>query len=399
MKRAATRTRVSAHIVSVALFLAASACSGPVETEESSSVSPGGKADSIHGIEEGTPEARAIVRLANTASFEVLDQDVRLDRRAAQNIVDGRSQGGYETLAELDAISFVGPSAFGKMLTYVIDHGLIGRPLSIGSFNIRWYGLDGSLHGAFGSETRNETIRTFIDEHLAGSDVLAFQEIVDVDLFVDEIMFDWSCVSYDGFSGKHQHVVLCHRPELELWPVGDDDGFALPELRMQTLRPGVQGRLVDARGEDLAYVITLHLKAGSNPEDTDVRLEQAEILAEQQRRLAGARALPFIIIGDFNTHLAERTGLPEDDEVLLGEVLESDGDMFRAPLPVAHTFVNKSGQRFRLDHAWLSTSITVLDVDVPGPCNLDFDTNLTAIVEYYDSVSDHCPVSLQLELP
>jgi exonuclease III len=384
--------------VSLVLLCSTPACHEPVDDEDVSGL-PGGKADGVHGIEDGTPEARAILRLANTASFEVLDQEVRLDRRAARGIVDARSEEGYQALLELDAIPFVGPSAFGKMLNYVLDHGLIGRELRVGTFNIRWYGLNGNLRGSFGSETRNESIRSFIDENLRGSDVLAFQEIVDVDLFIDDVMFGWSCVSYDGFSGKHQHVVLCHTPDFELQSVRDDGTFILPELRLQNLRPGVQGRLVDAEGDDLAYIMTFHLKAGSTPEDTDVRLEQASILAEQRRRLNDESALPFIIIGDFNTHLAERTGLSEDDEVLVGEVLEDDSDLRQVSLPEPHTFVNKSGSQFRLDHAWLSTSISVLDVDIPGPCNLEFSSNRDTIFEYYETVSDHCPVHLHLELP
>jgi endonuclease/exonuclease/phosphatase family metal-dependent hydrolase len=384
--------------VSLVLLCSTPACHEPVDDEDVSGL-PGGKADGVHGIEDGTPEARAILRLANTASFEVLDQEVRLDRRAARGIVDARSEEGYQALAELDAIPFVGPSAFGKMLNYVLDHGLIGRELRVGTFNIRWYGLNGTLRGAFGSETRSESIRAYIDENLRGSDVLAFQEIVDVDLFIDDVMFGWSCVSYDGFSGKHQHVVLCHTPEFEFQSVRDDGTFALPELRLQHLRPGVQGRLVDAEGDDLAYIMTFHLKAGSTSEDTDVRLEQANILAEQRRRLNDESSLPFIIIGDFNTHLAELTGLSEDDEVLVGEVLETDSDLRQVSLPAPHTFVNKSGSQFRLDHAWLSTSISVLDVDIPGPCNLEVSSNRDTIFEYYETVSDHCPVHLHLELP
>jgi hypothetical protein len=41
----------------------------------------------------------------------------------------------------------------------------------------------------------------------------------------------------------------------------------------------------------------------------------------------------------------------------------------------------------------------VLDVQVPGACNLDFATDADRIVEFYDELSDHCPLTLELQLP
>jgi hypothetical protein len=86
----------------------------------------GGKAD---GLEEGSAEARAVLRVANHASLVTLDDRVPLDVRAARNIVGFRAgpdgvegtadDRRFTTLAELDAISYVGPVAFGKLLGFV----------------------------------------------------------------------------------------------------------------------------------------------------------------------------------------------------------------------------------------------------------------------------------------
>lgn len=96
-----------------------------------------GKADS-NGIEDGSPEARGVLRVANEASLEVLDNSTRqggvgLDRRAAENIVAYRvgddgiagtsDDERFDTLAELDAVPYVGPVAFRKLLAYADANG------------------------------------------------------------------------------------------------------------------------------------------------------------------------------------------------------------------------------------------------------------------------------------
>ncbi len=92
-----------------------------------------GKADGA--IAEGSDDARAVLELVNTASFEVLDDsdEVGLDVRAADGIysrrvgADGVADTGddvpFESLAQLDAVPWVGPSAFRKLLAYALDNG------------------------------------------------------------------------------------------------------------------------------------------------------------------------------------------------------------------------------------------------------------------------------------
>lgn len=85
----------------------------------------------IHGIEIGSDDAEAVLDVANTASLGTLDNAVRLDVRAAQNIVDYRNgedgQPGtdddrvIDSLETLDGIAWVGPHAFGQLLEYAQD--------------------------------------------------------------------------------------------------------------------------------------------------------------------------------------------------------------------------------------------------------------------------------------
>jgi phosphatidylserine/phosphatidylglycerophosphate/cardiolipin synthase-like enzyme len=86
-------------------------------------------------IVPGSPEADAVLAVVNDAAvdMEVLDVDVALDKRAATNIVAHRNgQDGvvltidddlFDDLAELDRISYVGPSALDKLLAYAKANG------------------------------------------------------------------------------------------------------------------------------------------------------------------------------------------------------------------------------------------------------------------------------------
>ena len=93
------------------------------------------EAATVHGVVEGSDEALAILSLVNGLSQDELDDDVALDSRAAKNIVTARSgadgvdgTGDDATIASLtalDAISYVGASAFDHLLDYAIDTGLL----------------------------------------------------------------------------------------------------------------------------------------------------------------------------------------------------------------------------------------------------------------------------------
>lgn len=365
--------------------------------EDEAPLSFDGKADGIFGLAEGTPQAAAILTLVGSASFEVLDDDVGLDRRAATNILDARAQEPITSLTDLDAVRFVGRSAFEKLLEYVTEQGLVGdsgTELRISTFNIRWFGLDGDLYGSFGSETRTQRVREFIAEHLSDRDILVFQEIVDKELFFTEVVPEYKCVSYDGRAGKHQHIAVCHTDAFEIRAPTDDDNYALEDIDTSGyLRPAVHGTIYTADGDPVSHLLAVHLKA--NEQSTDRRIEQAEILQARAAVLGEADDLPVIMIGDFNTHFAADTGREENDEDVVEDILHP---LSRVRLPVDYTYQEKSGKTRRLDHAFVSPNISVESVTSPGACDLDRTMFLPEIETYYDTLSDHCPVILDLVL-
>ena len=70
----------------------------------------------LHAFAGGRDE-RLVLDLANTAPLAVLDDEVGLDARAAQNIVDRRP---FATLDELDAVPYVGPTALEALRAYAL---------------------------------------------------------------------------------------------------------------------------------------------------------------------------------------------------------------------------------------------------------------------------------------
>lgn len=72
----------------------------------------------VHDVLEGSSEAEHILAVANTLSELELDTVVELDRRAAASIVAGRP---FFDLTQLDEASWVGASAFGKLLDHVLE--------------------------------------------------------------------------------------------------------------------------------------------------------------------------------------------------------------------------------------------------------------------------------------
>lgn len=83
------------------------------------------KADGF-GPAEGSPETRGVLAVVNTLTEQALDDDVALDSRAAASIVAARTGARISTLAELDALPWIGSKAFSKLLAYAYDYGYIG---------------------------------------------------------------------------------------------------------------------------------------------------------------------------------------------------------------------------------------------------------------------------------
>lgn len=125
------RKDLAAALLFAALCAACADAGLPDDRGDNEDDSFGTKADSL----VTAAEVAGILALANGADFETLDDDVGLDVRAARNIVDHRGgadgvdgtgdDDSIDSLAELDAIKWVGPSALGKLRVYALENGYV----------------------------------------------------------------------------------------------------------------------------------------------------------------------------------------------------------------------------------------------------------------------------------
>ncbi|MBL4686879.1 MAG: catalase family protein [Nannocystaceae bacterium] len=114
------------------------ACDSPAEEAEhdgqfDDGVVGVGKADDTNGVEDRSFEAECIVRLANNADFETLDDDAGLWSKAARGIIDTRAGADrklgtsddvrYTTLHQLDDVDWVGYFAFRSLSAYAKSEG------------------------------------------------------------------------------------------------------------------------------------------------------------------------------------------------------------------------------------------------------------------------------------
>ncbi|MDX2092634.1 MAG: phospholipase D-like domain-containing protein [Kofleriaceae bacterium] len=115
--------------------LAGTACvDGEVEDGETDAF-PDGKADG--GIDEGSPEAIGVLALVNDPAMTAakLKAEAGITTRVSNNIVkhrngaDGQSGTGddnkFDTLRELDGVSYVGPTTLSALLEAARDRGLV----------------------------------------------------------------------------------------------------------------------------------------------------------------------------------------------------------------------------------------------------------------------------------
>jgi DNA uptake protein ComE-like DNA-binding protein len=85
----------------------------------------------------GTPDELALVRfLADpTTTLAVLDEQVPLDRRAAQNLIAHRELDPFDTAAEIDAVPYVGPAAMDALVAYAVAGDWVSEDELFGTFD------------------------------------------------------------------------------------------------------------------------------------------------------------------------------------------------------------------------------------------------------------------------
>lgn len=262
--------------------------------------------------------------------------------------------------------------------------------VSITTFNIRMYGYRND------SEIRDPELKKFIAEHIPASDIMVFEEIMDVPRFRKLMPESWSCLSYDHLT-PHQFVFLCHSSRFSFKREPTDNNDVIDDVGgiKGTLRPAVTAIVADQKGNALFRMVAVHLKA--LPDYSRVRLEQTETIA---RWLTSVKdpSIPVIMTGDFNTYTTEKNGLPENDTVLMQKIYDDSGlGIKRVPLEL-NTYRTSYGPS-QFDHFFVSSSLKLTKpLKVFEICNSDSPEQTGVMnLDYYNKmISDHCPVTAEI---
>ena len=123
------------------LTLLVPACAGEPEPAAADDAVDGEDDSFGAGKADGGVEACPVLKLANSADFDTLDDDVKLNRKAAEGIVAHRvgvdgtlgtaDDQWFASMAELDAVKFVGPVALDRLEDYVADEGITCGEVSV----------------------------------------------------------------------------------------------------------------------------------------------------------------------------------------------------------------------------------------------------------------------------
>lgn len=258
-----------------------------------------------------------------------------------------------------------------------------GRPrLTLGTFNIRTFP---------GEQTEPSAVAAAIAA--LDADVFAAQEIGDV------AAFDAVLERASALAGRRYRAIFgAARRGWRVGVVYDAERLELADavpLSDEVAPLGIAALLRGRDGRPLLFA-ALHLKAGGQPEDLDRRRQQWRHLRGELPRLAARFAAPLVVAGDLNT-----TGYldPDSEERRLvdGIAAELGLQVATASLPCSMYWHTRGRYEVSLlDHVMTPQASSVGEPEVLGMCAaLACEPQETA-PPGFDSVSDHCPVRVQL---
>jgi endonuclease/exonuclease/phosphatase family metal-dependent hydrolase len=269
--------------------------------------------------------------------------------------------------------------------------------LKLATWNIAWLTLKPEGHPAVPRDIERRVPADFrlLRDYASrlAADVVALQEIDGAEAAAR--IFDpaeWTIHLTD--EDDIQRPGFAIRRSLRVTPQPDLVGLDLFPRSRFSLRRGADV-LVEAPGRTRLRLLSVHLDAGCRedrfgpgaPRDCDNLARQGRIIAEwvAARQREG---VAFAILGDFNRRI-----VPGDD---FGTILEEAAPMTRATEGLSSPcWANARGGRPFISHVWLGGPAR----DWLVPRSLSVLVYAERGNRYRQTLSDHCPVSIRLNLP
>jgi hypothetical protein len=187
-------------------------------------------------VADGTPEAVGLLRFLNDESttFEILDDEIPLDRRAAQNLIDHRDgpdgvfdttdDDPFDTVEEIDQVAYVGETALERLVHYACLNGWVpaGSEL-LGIFD----GVSFSVVEADAVLVFvNSAVEAELDDDL-GLDRRAVQSILEArPIRSVKQLSELYYVGKTALSRLKEHCIV--EPEVEIGLISDLDRTVIP---------------------------------------------------------------------------------------------------------------------------------------------------------------------------
>lgn len=202
-------------------------------------------------------------------------------------------------------------------------------------------------------------------------------------LFLKSILPEgFKTYTYTHEYSRHMFIVFACKKEFEIKNFNTIPDTALDEKRS---RPAVYGQLT-YQGTALLDLIGVHLK--SRDDKTDLRLKQAKSIAQFIKNLNSKT--PLVLTGDCNSHVKEKTFMPEDDLFYL----ENEFKDHLSLVPHLKPTYLSSDHEMSLDHFFIK-NLKNVDIKVYNLNDYSADQPFN---KFYNEISDHVPVSLSVEL-
>ena len=290
-----------------------------------------------------------------------------------------------------------------SILLLLFTQQIFANEFSITTYNLRNY----KNHYRAGETDDTELVKILKE---AESDISAFQEVVQADLFKtlleDNFPHLGLVFSECGGSARQYLAISYNKNNVELLNYNTDPRLSMSSSSCKVgVRPALIATFKHKKTGIVFTVLNLHLKAGSLPENAAVRHAQYKVIEQILEELDGKSIENYIVLGDFNT--TDYNLRTENYNKFISFLDENNLFDFAADLQcsaywwgglfdgiwyatlIDHLTISKS-----LQNSYHEAEVNLLSHCKKRGCGPSTKEELGVS---YQSVSDHCPIQIKLK--